>query len=111
MTRLYLKIFFTFWLITAVIIVGTNLVVHWFDITPDGNLQHNNNDDVPTKRLLFQMVGNAVNRNTRQLTQDLQAMPSWSTRYAMRPKRAGVGGSGRCKMCSNNAVLPSTPIS
>ncbi len=73
MTRLYLKIFFTFWLITVAIIIGTNIVVHWFDMTPDGNLQRSSeaNDDDPAKRLLFQMVGNAVNRNTRQLIQDL----------------------------------------
>lgn len=82
MTRLYLKIFFTFWLITAAIIVGTNIVVHWFDITPEGNLQHNPNfDDSPAKRLLFQMVGNAVNRNTQQLTEDLRSMPGWSLRF------------------------------
>jgi signal transduction histidine kinase len=83
MTRLYLKIFFTFWLITVAIIIGTNIVVHWFDMTPDGNLQHSsvNNDDDPAKRLLFQMVGNAVNRNTQQLIQDLRAMPDWSTRF------------------------------
>lgn len=84
MTRLYLKIFFTFWLITAAIIVGTNIVVHWFDMTPDGNLQHSTDSgevDDPAKRLLFQMVGNAVNRNTPQLIQDLRDMPSWSTRF------------------------------
>jgi two-component system sensor histidine kinase CpxA len=83
MTRLYLKIFFTFWLITAAIIVGTNIVVHWFDMTPEGGLQHGSetSDDDPAKRLLFQMVGNAVNRNTRQLVQDLRAMPNWSTRF------------------------------
>jgi signal transduction histidine kinase len=83
MTRLYLKIFFTFWLITVAIIIGTNIVVHWFDMTPDGNLQHSNinNEDDPAKRLLFQMVGNAVNRNTQQLVQDLRAMPDWSTRF------------------------------
>jgi len=83
MTRLYLKIFFTFWLITVAIIIGTNIVVHWFDMTPEGNLQHSNdaNEDEPAKRLLFQMVGNAVNRNTQQLIQDLRAMPEWSTRF------------------------------
>ncbi len=83
MTRLYLKIFFTFWLITAAIIVGTNMVVHWFDMSPEGNLQPDNDsrDDDPAKRLLFQMVGNAVNRNARQLVQDLRSMPTWSTRY------------------------------
>jgi signal transduction histidine kinase len=83
MTRLYLKIFFTFWLITAAIIVGTNIVVHWFDMTPDGNLQHDGaaSEDDPAKRLLFQLVGNAVNRNTPQLVQDLRGMPEWSTRF------------------------------
>lgn len=84
MTRLYLKIFLTFWLITVAIIVGTNLVVHWFDITPDGKLHHNSgssSDGDPAERLLFQMVGNAINRNTEQLTQDLRAMPDWSTRF------------------------------
>jgi len=82
LTRLYLKIFFTFWLITGGIIIGTNIVVHWFDITPDGNLHHNpKSDDSPAKRLLFQLVGNAVNRNTQQLVDDLHAMPEWSLRF------------------------------
>lgn len=83
MTRLYLKIFFTFWLITVAIIIGTNIVVHWFDMTPEGNFQHSGSasDDDPAKRLLFQLVGNAINRNTRQLTQDLRAMPAWSTPF------------------------------
>jgi len=80
MTRLSLKIFFTFWLITAVIIVGTNIVVHWFDITPEGNLPHNA-DEEPAKRLLFQIVGNALNRNTEELAKDLRSMPPWSTRF------------------------------
>ena len=82
-TRLYIKIFFTFWLITAAIIVGTNIVVHWFDITPEGSFHSgsSNQDDAPAKRLLFQIAGNAVNRNTRQLTNDLRAMPGWSQRF------------------------------
>jgi len=83
MTRLYLKIFFTFWLMTGAIIVGTNIVAQWFDITPEGNLQYNKiaNDDAPAKRLLFQMVGNAVNRSSSQLINDLRAMPGWSMRF------------------------------
>lgn len=83
MTRLYLKIFFTFWLITAVIIVGTNIVAQWFDITPEGHWQPNaiNQDDAPAKRLLFQVVGNAVNRSSVQLVHDLKTMPDWSIRF------------------------------
>lgn len=82
MTRLYIKIFFTFWLITATIIVGTNIVVHWFDMTPEGNFQHDDTqDESPAKRLLFQMVGSAINRTTEQLVQDLRNMPEWSLRF------------------------------
>lgn len=82
MTRLSLKIFFTFWLITAFIIVGTNIVVHWFDMTPESNMPHNNNnDEEPAKRLLFQITGNALNRSAGELANDLRSMPRWSTRF------------------------------
>ncbi len=81
MTRLSLKIFFTFWLITAFIIVGTNIVVHWFDMTPESNMPHNNNDEEPAKRLLFQVTGNALNRSTSEFADDLRSMPRWSTRF------------------------------
>jgi two-component system sensor histidine kinase CpxA len=83
MTRLYLKIFLTFWLITATIIVGTNVVVHWFDMTPDGNLQnaHLKHDEEPAKRLLFQMAGNIINRNAADIRKDIRALPAWSSPF------------------------------
>ncbi|GGY72684.1 two-component sensor histidine kinase [Cellvibrio zantedeschiae] len=83
MTRLYLKIFLTFWLITATIIVGTNVVVHWFDMTPDGNLQnaHLNHDEEPAKRLLFQMAGSIINRNAADIRKDIRALPAWSSPF------------------------------
>lgn len=83
MTRLYLKIFLTFWLITATIIVGTNVVVHWFDMTPDGNLQnaHLKHDEEPAKRLLFQMAGSIINRNTADIRKDIRALPAWSSPF------------------------------
>ncbi|RYY75719.1 MAG: HAMP domain-containing protein [Gammaproteobacteria bacterium] len=83
MSRLYLKIFLTFWLITATIIVGTNVVVHWFDFTPDGNLQnsHLNHDDEPAKRLLFQMAGSVINRNAADIKKDIRALPAWSSPF------------------------------
>lgn len=80
MTRLYLKIFFTFWLITALIIVATNLVFHWMDLGPDRKLQVDGYDE-PAKRLLFQMVGTAINRNTDEVVREMRAMPVWSTRH------------------------------
>lgn len=83
MTRLYLKIFFTFWLITALIIVSTNIVVHWFDLTPERKLHKHqyDRDYEPARRLLFQMVGSAINRDTAELVGDMEAMPAWSTPY------------------------------
>lgn len=83
MTRLYLKIFLTFWLITAVIIVGTTVVVHWFDVTPDGNLQnaHLKHDEEPAKRLLFQMAGSIINRNMGDIRKDILALPAWSSPF------------------------------
>ncbi|WP_024460359.1 ATP-binding protein [Marinimicrobium sp. LS-A18] len=83
MTRLYLKVFFTFWLITAMIIVATNVLVHWFDLAPDTKMHKTSYDKdyAPARRLLFQMVGSAINRNTEELIQDMRAMPGWSTQY------------------------------
>lgn len=80
MTRLYLKIFFTFWLITALIIVSTNVVVHWLDLGPDRQVRPDR-DEEPAKRLLFQMVGAAINRNIEEVAQEMRAMPPWSTRF------------------------------
>jgi signal transduction histidine kinase len=83
MTRLYLKIFLTFWLITAIIIVGSNVVVHWFEMTPDGNLQnaHLKHDEEPAKRLLFQMAGSLINRNATEIRKDIRALPAWSSPF------------------------------
>lgn len=83
MTRLYLKIFLTFWLITAAIIVGTNIVVHWFDITPEGNLQSSyiKRGDEPAKRLLFQMTGGIINRSPTEIRKDLGNLPLWSSHF------------------------------
>ncbi len=78
MTRLYLRIFFTFWLITAMIIVTTNLVVHWREL--DRAPAADKGED-PAKRLLHQMVGTAVNRDTDGLKTEMDAMPAWSLRY------------------------------
>lgn len=80
MTRLYLKIFFTFWLITALIIVATNLVIHWAEFGLDRKTQMIRGEE-PAKRLLFQMVGSAINRNTEEVIQEMRSMPGWSIRY------------------------------
>lgn len=83
MTRLYLRVFLTFWCITAVIIVTTNVIVHWQDINPDNSLQRprDNRENEPALRFLYQMVGSAINRNSAQVLADMRTMPEWSIRY------------------------------
>ncbi|WP_020210411.1 ATP-binding protein [Gilvimarinus chinensis] len=83
MTRLYLRVFLTFWCITAVIIVTSNVIVHWRDINPDNNLQRlrDDRDYEPALRFLYQIVGSAINRNSAQVLADMRSMPEWSTRH------------------------------
>ncbi|UTF60961.1 ATP-binding protein [Gilvimarinus sp. DA14] len=73
----------TFWCITAVIIVTSNVIVHWRDINPDNNLQRlrDDRDYEPALRFLYQIVGSAINRNSAQVLADMRSMPEWSTRH------------------------------
>lgn len=82
MTRLYLKIFFSFWLVMALMIVGSNLVVHWFDLTPEKNFTRHNRDrqSDPAKQFLHQAVGAAINYTLPQAAQGLRQMPPWAAR-------------------------------
>ncbi|WP_339898654.1 ATP-binding protein [uncultured Gilvimarinus sp.] len=83
MTRLYLRVFLTFWCITAVIIVTTNVIVHWRGDNPDNTLQQlrGGQEYEPAQRFLFQMAGSIVNRNSAQVLADMRAMPEWSRQY------------------------------
>ncbi len=58
-------------------------MVHWFDVTPDGNLQnaHLKHDEEPAKRLLFQMAGSIINRSMSDIRKDIRALPAWSSPF------------------------------
>lgn len=83
MTRLYLKIFFGFWLVTALMIVGTNLVVHWFDLSSNKNLTQQKRDrhSDPAKQLLHKAVSASINYTQSQARQGLRDMPHWASRH------------------------------
>jgi|TARA_B110000116_G_scaffold169509_1_gene146489 two-component system sensor histidine kinase CpxA len=83
MTRLYLKIFFSFWLVMALMIVATILVVYWFDLTPEKNFIGHNRDrlSAPAKQLLNQAVGASINNSRPQAMQGLKSMPLWASRH------------------------------
>ena len=84
MTRLYLKIFFSFWLITILMIVGTSLVVHWLDI---GAVRHLGNSYRSSpkfpreKRLLQDVVREAINQDINNLREGLSLLPTWATSH------------------------------
>jgi two-component system sensor histidine kinase CpxA len=65
---------------TAVIIVTTNVIVHW---RGDSTLQQlrGGHEYEPAQRFLFQMAGALVNRNSAQVLADMRAMPDWSRQY------------------------------
>ncbi|WP_049721960.1 ATP-binding protein [Gilvimarinus polysaccharolyticus] len=83
MTRLYLRVFLTFWCITAVIIVSTNVIVYWRGDNSENPLQQlrGGQEYEPAQRFLFQMAGSIVNRNSAQVLADMRAMPEWSRQY------------------------------
>lgn len=80
MTRLYLKIFFGFWLVTILMMVGSNLVIHWLDMTPNEYLtQHQPpRHDKPARRLLHRIVGSAINSTRPQVIEGMQHLPRWA---------------------------------
>ncbi|WP_232301192.1 ATP-binding protein [Gilvimarinus agarilyticus] len=65
------------------IIVTTNVIVHWRGDNPDNTLQQlrGGQEYEPAQRFLFQMAGSIVNRNSAQVLADMRAMPEWSRRY------------------------------
>lgn len=83
LTRLYIKIFFGFWLITASMIVGTNMVIHWFDLSSEKSLAQVTRDrtSAPAKRLLHQATAAAVNYNQLETKLALANMPPWASRH------------------------------
>lgn len=82
MTRLYLKIFVSFWLITIMMIVGTSLVVHWFDLGADKHLGHRGDKSIPSEmRFLKQVVRQAINHDLENVRFGLGTLPPWAIRY------------------------------
>ncbi len=83
MTRLYLRIFISFWLITTMMIVGTSLVVHWFDLGTNKPLGNNYHSGIPTPemRLMHDVVRQAINSDVKEIRLALQSLPPWATRH------------------------------
>lgn len=78
-SRIYIKIFLGFWVVTIGMVIGSNVLVHWFNLGPDKHITAENNQ--PGDRLLHEIVSDAINYNYEEIQEGLRAMPSWVTRY------------------------------
>lgn len=82
-SRIYVKIFLGFWLVTISMLVGSNLIMHFFNLGPDKHLSFQEEDpfEGPGGRLLREVVSDAVNYNYTQVEMGLKSMPPWATRH------------------------------
>jgi len=83
MSRIYIKIFLGFWLVTIMMLFGSNMIVHFFNLGPDKHLSQQEEDpfDGPGGRLLREVVSDAINYNYDQVEMGLKSMPPWATRH------------------------------
>lgn len=83
MSRIYVKVFLGFWLVTILMLLGSNIIVHFFNLGPDKHLSQQEDDpfDGPGGRLLREVVSDAVNYNYDQVEMGLRSMPPWATRH------------------------------
>lgn len=83
MSRIYIKIFLGFWLVTIMMLFGSNIIVHFFNLGPDKHLSQQEEDpfDGPGGRLLREVVSDAINYNYEQVEMGLRSMPPWATRH------------------------------
>ncbi|MGH1371803.1 MAG: ATP-binding protein [Cellvibrionaceae bacterium] len=83
MSRIYIKIFLGFWLVTIMMLFGSNVIVHFFNLGPDKHLSQQEDDpfEGPGGRLLREVVSDAINYNYEQVEMGLRSMPPWATRH------------------------------
>jgi len=77
MTKVYLKLFFGFWCITILMLIGTGLVSHLLDLRPDKHLSSKQEfqQSKAAERLLREVVREAINYNLEDIRQGMQDMP------------------------------------
>jgi len=92
MTKLYIKLFFSFWLITVLMIVGTGLVTHWLDLRADKHLSSSmHNDEIsPADRLMKEVVREAVNYDIDDIRHGMKAMHSNATKLVFVIDKFGI---------------------
>lgn len=82
MTKVYFKLFISFWCITIMMIVGTGLMTHWLDLRPDKHLssQSETGQTTAATRLLREVVREAVNYSLDDIRLGMQSMHENATK-------------------------------
>ncbi len=75
------KIFLYFWTVTILMVVGSNIVVHFFGFAPDKHLSNQSSSQLRGSgdRLLREVVSDAINYNRQEVMDGLNNMPHWMT--------------------------------
>ncbi|WP_439133863.1 ATP-binding protein [Pseudomaricurvus sp.] len=83
LSRVYFKVFLGFWLVMITMLLGSNVIMHFFSIGPDKHLSSQEEEyySGPGGRLMREVVSDAVNHDLVQVTHGLQSMPEWATQY------------------------------
>lgn len=95
--RIYFKIFLGFWLVMITMLLGSNAVMHFFNIGTDKHLTYQEEDHYHGAggRLLREVVSDAVNSDYVQVASGLGRMPAWATNHVYMINAEGHDMLGR----------------
>lgn len=80
MGRIYIRVFLIFWVATTILVIGSSVAIHLYNLGPDKHFSSQDSKD-PGDRFLRELVSEAINYDYQQVELGLKAMPAWSTRY------------------------------
>lgn len=80
LNRAYVRIFLSFWLMTIIMVTGSIVVVHWYELSPNRQISHLHDSlyDSQTGRLLKDVISEAVNYPMANVIAGLEHMPDWA---------------------------------
>jgi two-component system sensor histidine kinase CpxA len=92
MSRIYIRIFLSFWVVTILALLGSSLIIHWFNLGADKHFtsQHEEFTEGPGARLSREIVSDAVNHTFDEVKQGIQELPQWVSQYFYMVDDTGV---------------------
>ncbi|GAB3106005.1 HAMP domain-containing protein [Aestuariicella hydrocarbonica] len=83
LSHVYVKVFLGFWLVMITMLLGSSMVMHFFDLGPDKHLssQEEASFHDPGGRLLREVVSDAINHNYAQVKMGISSMPDWAIKH------------------------------